>query len=162
MHRLTRPASGKGGFTLIEMLIVIAIIGILAMIAVPIYLGQRTKAMRSEAMTNLDALRLFEEQYYAEYADYAPADASSTLGTCGANHPENIATIQGEIPAFRPGTGENLLFSYCIYKNKAISTADYVTLLANTPCFTAEAYGNTGTGVEGMSMRIDCNNVKNY
>ncbi len=46
------------GFTLIELLVVIAIISILALIAVPTYVGQQKRAVRTEAYSNLENLRL--------------------------------------------------------------------------------------------------------
>ena len=66
----------RGGFTLIELMIVVAIIGILAAIAIPNFLRFQLKAKSSEGKTNLAAIRTAEESYFAEYGGYVSADAS--------------------------------------------------------------------------------------
>jgi type IV pilus assembly protein PilA len=66
----------RGGFTLIELMIVVAIIGILAAIAIPNFIRFQLKAKSSEGKTNLAAIRTAEESYYAEYGSYVSADPS--------------------------------------------------------------------------------------
>ena len=46
-----------GGFTLVELIVVIAILGILAAVAIPAYSGYITKAQDASAITKLDALQ---------------------------------------------------------------------------------------------------------
>lgn len=142
----------KKGFTLLELLIVIAIIGLLAVIAIPGYIGYQRRAVRTEAFSNLEALRLLEEQFFAENNRY-----TVSLGTCAPDQPGNVATIRtgggdatNEIPNFRPGSGGS--FSYCIEQNINVNGA------AQTPCFRASAFGNTTSRVNGEVLRIDCNN----
>lgn len=60
----------QDGFTLIELMIVVAIIAILAAIAIPAYLGIQKKAARSEAKANLPAIGLALETFYAENGNY--------------------------------------------------------------------------------------------
>jgi len=60
----------KNGFTLIEVLITLAILGILAAIAIPAYNGYITTAKMSEAHNNLAALRLAEEENFLETNSY--------------------------------------------------------------------------------------------
>ncbi|MGA1874317.1 MAG: type IV pilin protein [bacterium] len=60
----------KKGFTLIELMIVVAIIGILSAIAIPNFVNFRYKAKTSEAKANLGAIRSCEESYKAEMETY--------------------------------------------------------------------------------------------
>jgi type IV pilus assembly protein PilA len=74
------------GFTLIELMIVVAIIAILAAIAIPQYRKFQMKAKTSEAKTNIGALRTCEESYAAEHDHYLalPAAPSSPSITSSA------------------------------------------------------------------------------
>ena len=62
--------NNQKGFTLIELMIVIAIIGILAAIAIPNYLGYTCKAKQSEAKSSLGAIATCQEAYFAEFDTY--------------------------------------------------------------------------------------------
>jgi type IV pilus assembly protein PilA len=66
----------NGGFTLIELMIVVAIIGILAAIAIPNFLRFQLRSRVGEGKTNIAAIRTAEESYAAEYATYVGAAAA--------------------------------------------------------------------------------------
>jgi len=78
------------GFTLIEMMIVVAIIALLATIAIPNYINFQKKAKTAEAKSNLGAIRTCEEAYHADKDTYlacgvAPATASTGVPVAWTN-----------------------------------------------------------------------------
>ncbi len=71
------------GFTLIELLVVIIIIGILAAIAIPVFLNQRKKAVDTSIKSDLRTVANELETYYTDNQTY-PAVATSA-GSTSAN-----------------------------------------------------------------------------
>jgi len=73
------------GFTLIELMIVVAIIGILAAIAIPAYQDYTIRTQASEGLAMASAVKAAVAEYRADKGAW-PADAANALGW-GANRP---------------------------------------------------------------------------
>jgi type IV pilus assembly protein PilE len=84
----------QGGFTLIELMIVVAIVGILAAIAYPAYTSQVKKTQRSDAKAALLAAAQTLERCYTEYNAYNNAACPALAATS----PEGYYSIADDIP----------------------------------------------------------------
>jgi len=99
----------KKGFTLIELMIVVAIIGILAAIAIPNFLKFQAKSRTTEAKTNLGAIFTGQTSYYGESNTYGtfsnigwgPTGTPRYLYMMGVNvlAPDGVRSIGKDVTA---------------------------------------------------------------
>ena len=75
-----KRANGEEGFTLIELLVVIIIIGILAAIAIPVFLNQRKKGWDSAIKSDLRNAATAQETVFTDNSTY-------TTNVAGLNRP---------------------------------------------------------------------------
>ena len=97
---MLKQLKGQKGFTLIELMIVVAIIGILAAIAIPNFLTYQMKSRTSEAKVNLGAIKTSEIAFQGERGCFIGLTASTvTVGTTA------VAWLGGALtPAICTGT----------------------------------------------------------
>mgnify|MGYP003573400991 CR=1 FL=1 len=90
--------NARKGFTLIELMIVVAIIGILAAIAIPNFIRYQLRSKTTEAKVILGGVKTSEESFRAEYDSYAtlvtPTPAST--GTPAEFSAGAVADLDGD------------------------------------------------------------------
>ena len=129
---LERETSRFGGFTLIEVMITVAVIAILAAVALPSYIDYITRSKLVEAKTNLSDMRTRLEQYFLDNRAYPTTCAAYPTVTPVPAPPANTIYLPANINNFA---------------------------IACNPPPTATTYTVTATGL-GFVFSIDQTNLK--
>lgn len=110
-------------FSLIELMIVIAILGVVAAVAIPSYNGYISGARLAEAQNNIAALKLAQEEFFLENNSYfTGADTSA------------VETASGGLWAAQAGDGGIVNFNYIV--TTPVNTQYLITATGSTAATT--------------------------
>ena len=135
----------EDGFTLIELLVVIIIIGILAAIAIPVFLNQRQKGYDAQAKSDARNVATMEESYLTDYNAYIAGDPTTTLAAQGFKKSGNVSAItvttypaSGQTAGGGDTSGSANSGSYCVDATSASTKHFYYNSatggITTTPC----------------------------
>ena len=85
-----KPLSRASGFTLVELMITVAIVGILAAIALPSYSAYIARARRADARTQLVQAAQFMQRFYAANDQYDQDRAANSVLGSSVGMPDNL------------------------------------------------------------------------
>ena len=135
----------RGGFTLVELSVVIVIIGILAAFAVPKFRKAVERSKAGEAFNYLDSVRASQERYFSRESTY-----TDNLGNLDINMPppkyfDLPTVVTGDAPA---GGGDNLELGWSLTLSRTGATSGYG---AYAVIFNQDGYVSPGSGASVSS-----------
>lgn len=113
------------GVTLIELMIVIAILGIISAIAIPAYIGHIKTSHRSECQNEVAAIELAQNEFFLENNTYFGA-GDNTIGAI-ENSSQGLYVSGYTVPGNAADTAANLANAQCSYAIVAGATGDIAT-----------------------------------
>jgi prepilin-type N-terminal cleavage/methylation domain-containing protein len=129
-----RRSNRQHGFTLVEIMITVAIIGILAAIAIPAFSNYQNRSRRAEAFANLGAIAKLEKSYFSEYSVYVAVPVSQPGGGNPVTKRPWTALADAAFGTVGFHPDGDVLYDYDVNVDAA--------QCPRLDCFTATAYGD--------------------
>jgi type IV pilus assembly protein PilA len=136
-HMPVAHRNRRGGFTLVELMIVVAIIGALSAVAIPSFINYQLTAKRAEAFANLGALVKTQKTYYAEFNTFVPAapEPGGTTSVLPGTQKRSVVPLTAAMSGLGWTPEGDVYFDYD-------TVVDGYFGCSCATCFTATAYGN--------------------
>ncbi|MFH1142990.1 MAG: type II secretion system protein [Candidatus Eisenbacteria bacterium] len=152
---MSRRLSMQAGFTLVELLIVVVILGVLAAVAIPQFTSNTEDAKLAAIDTNLSEMRNSIELYYHQHGAVYPGAKKATNGSDVASTAEADTAFVKQMTLYSAATGvtsttKDATYKYGPYIKKQLplnpynSKADLVTDITTTDITSVTATGATG------------------
>lgn len=146
LTKLPRLFRSHGGFTLIEVMIVVAIVGVLAAVALPSYQEYIARGRRVDAQTQLLAAQQWMERFYSEHYKYNETSAATPVAVTDA-------TLWGQQPfKTSPRDGEGAAAAYNLTLT-SVAANTYTITATRTGAASSDNCGNftlTNTGRKSL------------
>lgn len=169
---VSRKMKKKSGFSLVELMVVVAIIGILAVIGIPQYQKFMSKARQAEAKTHLNSIFQGESSFFTEYNAYSPNlrsigagavgtglryNAGFTIGATCTNYAGTLPPIGVNAETMLTGVSPAATTWFYTTASLAMPNATYTACVSTTGASTyrAAAWGNPTNVVDGANNNAD-------
>ena len=154
----THEARRSKGFTIVELLVVIAVIGILAAILFPVFARARENARRASCQSNLKQIGLGLAQYTQDYDETLPTMSATAQGTVSYNSSNNWTAPAAETTRYATSPYQNWIQSihpyvksWQLYKCVAATQNAYTPL--GYPCYESQGDSDSSYRYNGVMLQ---------